>query len=215
MPLLTDDGKLRIESLAVSPYDANAYIVVCAETRESVLIDAPGRADLLLAKLEGTQPKVLLITHGHFDHTGALQALRAKLGVPVAAHAADAGGLPVSPDILLGHEDEVTVGHLELTVIHTPGHTPGGLCFHLARHLRLFAGDTLFPGGPGRTGSPADFQAIVTSIRDRLLPLPDETAVYPGHGEFTSIGACRAEFTEFSARPHPPELCGGVLWRDS
>ena len=215
MPLIADDGKRRIERLAVSPYNANAYLVICAETRESVLIDAPGRADLLLARLEGTRPKSLLITHEHFDHTGALPALRSKLGVPVAAHAADADGLPVKPDILLGHEDRVTVGNLELNVIHTPGHTPGSLCFHLPPQLHLFAGDTLFPGGPGRTGCPADFRAVVASIRDRLLSLPDETAVHPGHGDPTTIGACRAEFEDFASRAHPPELHGEVRWRES
>jgi glyoxylase-like metal-dependent hydrolase (beta-lactamase superfamily II) len=94
--------------------------------------------------------------------------------------------------------------------MHTPGHTPGSLCFRTGRYL--ISGDTIFPGGPGKTGSPAAFQEILKSITDKILPLDDDTLVYPGHGEKTVLKKEKEEFAIFSSRPHPPNLCGDVLW---
>ena len=95
-------------------------------------------------------------------------------------------------------------------MIHTPGHTPGGICLRIGKHL--FSGDTLFPGGPGRTGSPKDFQEILATIEHRLLRLPEETIVYPGHGEDTTIREALKEFFIFSSNPQDPELHGEVRW---
>lgn len=202
-----------VRRLTLPPYDANAYIVQCLTSGKSGLIDAPGRADLLAAALAATRPHVFLLTHGHADHTGALRALRSKLGVPIAVHAGDADSLPVPYEILLDDGDTVRIGRLALIVIHTPGHTPGSLCFRIDNVL--FSGDTLFPGGPGRTDTPGDFHRILKSIQKRLLPLPDATEVFPGHGPPTTIGVSRDEIAEFFGRRHPPNLCGDVIWRQS
>jgi len=98
-------------------------------------------------------------------------------------------------------------------VLHTPGHTPGSLCLLSGKHL--FSGDTLFPGGPGKTGNPAAFEQIINSITEKLFILPDETLVYPGHGEDTVLGKEKQEFAVFSSRPRTPGLCGDVLWLSS
>jgi len=211
--IITRNNRFIVRKKTFPSYDVNAYIIECRGSGESTLIDAPERSDLLAAALERTSPRVLLLTHGHPDHTGALRALRIKLGVPLAAHAGDADILPAPIDIRLEDGDEIRVGGVTMSVIHTPGHTPGGLCFRLENIL--FSGDTLFPGGPGRTATPEDFRVIFKSIRDKLMPLPDSTQVHPGHGPPTTIGKVRREIAVFTGRPHPPGLCGNILWERS
>jgi glyoxylase-like metal-dependent hydrolase (beta-lactamase superfamily II) len=115
--------------------------------------------------------------------------------------------------LLLNDGDEIFVGANKLRVLHTPGHTPGSVCFLVGNYL--IAGDTLFPGGPGKTQSPDDFQRIIESITQRLFVLPDETKVYPGHGEATTIKEAKQQYEVFSTRPHDPNLCGDVVWTSS
>ncbi len=208
MSLLVDDKDIRIEGLQLGAWGTNAYIITCPATGRSALVDAPAEPGRILAALQGTAPQYILMTHGHFDHTGALAELKNKLGVPVAAHAADS--LPVPPDMLLNDGDASQVGNLSLKVLHTPGHTPGGLCFLTGKYL--FSGDTLFPGGPGRTSSPQAFRQVVAAITDKLFVLPDETRVFPGHGSDTVLGVEKAAYAAFAARQHSPSLCGDVLW---
>lgn len=210
MTLLVKDSDIEIERLTLGSWGTNAYIVRCPSTRHSVLIDAPADADTILAHLEGTRPGYILLTHNHGDHLGALAALHAALKVPLAAHALDASRLPVQPDIMLSDGDRVSFGKVTLEVLHTPGHTPGSLCFVSGRHL--ISGDTIFPGGPGKTATPTDFRQIVRSITEKILTLPDATRIYPGHGEPTTLQKERAEITAFTSRPHRPDLCGDVLW---
>ena len=147
------------------------------------------------------------------DHLGALSELTSKLGIPVAVHPLDARGLRLQPEILLGDGDTVSFGGIKLKVLHTPGHTPGSLCFLAGKYL--ISGDTLFPGGPGKTGSPADFRQIIESITGRIFCLPDDTEIYPGHGDSTVLKKEKEEFAVFSSRPHDPNLCGDVLWLSS
>jgi hydroxyacylglutathione hydrolase len=213
MAITVEDNVLRIEKLALGPYDTNAYILVCRKTGDSVLIDAPAEAEVIIEKLRGTNPGRVLLTHGHGDHTGALQEIRSRLGIPLAAHAADAGGLPSPPDLRLRDGDTVPLGNLQLEVMHTPGHTPGSLCFKIGKYL--LSGDTLFPGGPGHTGSPADLRQIVESITVKLFTLDDDTQVHPGHGGSTVLKKEKDGFAVFSSRPHSPDLCGDVLWLSS
>jgi glyoxylase-like metal-dependent hydrolase (beta-lactamase superfamily II) len=144
------------------------------------------------------------------DHTGALAQLKSALNVPLAAHAADGGRMPVAPDTLLVDGEAITFGNLRLDVLHTPGHTPGSLCFYTEGYL--ISGDTLFPDGPGKTGSPADFKQIVESLKSKIFVLPDDTQVFPGHGDHTVLGREKQAFETFAARPHDPNLCGDVLW---
>jgi hydroxyacylglutathione hydrolase len=147
MTVLVNDKGIRIEQRQLGPWGTNAYIVVCQETGDSLVVDAPADADKIIRSLQGTNPRYILLTHDHFDHTGALDELRAQLKVPLAAHAADSRRLNSPPEISLKDGDTVTLGKLKLEVLHTPGHTPGGLCFKVGSHL--LAGDTIFPGGPG------------------------------------------------------------------
>ena len=113
----------------------------------------------------------------------------------------------------LEHGSAIAFGKLEARFIFTPGHTPGGTCTLVGRHL--FPGDVLFPGGPGRTTSPENFQRLLANIRERLYVLPDDTEVYPGHGANTSLKQSKEEHAVFSARSHPADLCGDVQWLSS
>ncbi len=213
MAVVAKDNRIEIERLEMGPYGTNAYILVCAATRDSVLIDAPADAGRLAKVLRGTHPKRILITHSHMDHTSALADLRSLLKLPVAAHKSDAGNLPVPPDFLLADGDIVTFGKVNLKVLHTPGHTPGSLCFLTGKYL--LCGDTLFPGGPGKTGSPNDLRQIVDSIETKILALLDETLLFPGHGESTLLSKERGQIVAFASHPHDPCLFGDVLWLSS
>ena len=208
-----DDDSMSIEKLQLGPFGTNAYILICRHTNNSLVVDAPAEANTIINALKGSNPRYILLTHDHMDHVGAMAELRTGLDVPLAAHAADSSRLSPPPETLLNDGDTITLGNIELEVIHTPGHTPGGLCFRTGRHL--FSGDTLFPGGPGRTGSPSAFRQIMDSISSKLLVLPDDTAVYPGHGETTVLKREKDEIRVFNSRGHDPDLCGDVLWLSS
>lgn len=213
MEIEKKNEQLQIEKMELGPFGTNTYILTCSKTLESVVVDAPGEASKILARLKKTNPKYILITHNHMDHTGALSELKAALKVPVAAHEADAGTLPAPTDILLKEGDIVSFGKIRLNVLHTPGHTPGSLSFFTDNYL--ISGDTIFPGGPGKTWSPADFKKIIESITSKIFNLPDNTQVYPGHGGSTILRKEKRAFEEFSSKPHDPDLYGDVLWSSS
>jgi len=213
MAIVVKDEHLQIERLELSFSGTNAYILTCRQTGDSVVIDAPAEANKIIDSLKGTNPRYILLTHNHMDHIGALGELRSKLGIPLAAHAKDAGMLPSPPEIQLNDGDTVSFGSVKLEVLHTPGHTPGSLCFKTGKYL--LSGDTIFPGGPGKTSSPANLQQIVKSITGKIFALDDDTQVYPGHGDSTVIKNEKEEFAAFSSRLHNPNLCGDVLWLSS
>ncbi|HEY32943.1 MAG TPA: MBL fold metallo-hydrolase [Dehalococcoidia bacterium] len=212
MPVGAEDTNIKIVQLdVVGGIVSNAYLLVCQKSKDSVLVDTPGDASKLLEQLQGTNPRYILITHNHFDHLMAFSEVRSKLQVPVAAHPLDV--LPSPPDILLGDGDTISFGDIALQVLHTPGHTPGSLCFYTDKYL--ISGDTLFPGGPGKTGSPDALKQIIKSITDKLLPLPDDTQVFSGHGDATVLKKEKEEIATFKSRSHDPNLCGDVLWLSS
>ena len=213
MVVVAKNENVQIEKLILGPFDTNAYVLICQDTGGSVVVDAPGEAGKILQRVKGTHTKYILMTHDHVDHVGALSELKSALNVPVAAHAKDAGNLPTSPDLLLNDGDVVSLGTIQLRVLHTPGHTPGSLCFLTSNFL--ISGDTLFPGGPGKTWSPADFKQIIESITRKIFTLPHDTQVFPGHGDSTVLKKERDEFAAFSSRPHNPNICGDVLWLTS
>jgi glyoxylase-like metal-dependent hydrolase (beta-lactamase superfamily II) len=204
------DSDVKIRRLELGPFGTNAYIVVCQATGDSILVDAPAEAGEILRQLDGTNPRYIVITHSHFDHIMALDELKAELKIPVAVHPLDAANLPSRPDVELADGDTINVGQLKVKTLHTPGHTPGGLSFLVGKYL--ISGDTIFPGGPGKTGTPADFKQIVDSIVTKILVLPDDTEVCPGHGDPTVLVKEKKEFTIFASRSHDSNLCGDVLW---
>lgn len=214
MPVVAEDSSIRVDMLdVVGPIVSNAYMLVCQQTGDSVVIDAPGDAGKIMEQLKGTNVKYILMTHSHFDHIGALAELRSQLEVPVAVHLLDAGSLPVRADIMLEDGGTVLFGRIELKVLHTPGHTPGSLCFLSDKYL--ISGDTIFPGGPGSTRSPDSLKQIIKSITEKIFVLADDTEVYAGHGDSTILKKEKEEFAVFSSRPHSPDLCGDVLWLSS
>ncbi len=200
IPWHHDGPALRVRKICVGPLENNVYVVACARTAASVVIDAAAEPDRIVAGTDGTKPLAVLTTHGHRDHVGAAADVCRKLGVPFRIHHADAtlGGLP--PDVAIEDEDEIEIGELRLTALHTPGHTSGSTCFVAGGHL--FSGDTLFPGGPGATSGPGAFSRIVESLRARLFTLDDAVLVHPGHGLDTTIGVERPQLAGWAARGH-------------
>lgn len=198
---------ISIEKLAVGTTDNDCYVVSCDATQAAVVVDAAAEADRILGACDGLAVERVITTHGHLDHIGALDPVTEALGVPFLMHTADVDIAGRDPDEPLVPESEIEFGDVALHVVHTPGHTPGSVCFVFepARpgdvHV-LFSGDTLFPGGPGATRwEYSSFGQIMDSLEQRLFPsLPDDTIVHPGHGDDTTIGAERPHLGEWRAR---------------
>jgi len=207
---------MKIHSFTIGPLETNAYLVVDEGSRQALLIDpglgSEGIADVI--RDERLELAAIINTHGHFDHVCGNAFFKAKTGAPVLIHGDDAVMMrqaaeqalafgfqvttPPPPDRLLSEGDEVVVGENRLRVLHTPGHTPGGICLY--GHGVVFVGDALFAGSIGRTDLPGgSTEVLLASIRRKLLALPDETVVYPGHGPATTIG---------EERHHNPFLTG-------
>lgn len=183
------DTDLEIHKVVVGPMDNNVFVLRCRHTGDAVLLDAANEHERLLELARGLGVRRVLETHGHWDHIQAVPELR-DAGYSVGVAAQDAAMLD-SYDEILEHDSVIEVGRLRLRTIHTPGHTPGSMCFLVEGKPLLFSGDTLFPGGPGNTSfEGGDFPTIIESI-DRLLfaPLSADTLVMPGHGDDTTIGA--------------------------
>ena len=194
-----------LESLPSGPLEVNCYIVGCENTRKAVVIDPGGNVEAILDIVKKHELEVVMIinTHGHFDHIGGNKQLQEATGAELLAHRADRSvmtqarehaaifGLSANPSPaptreLVGRET-LQVGDLRLRVMHTPGHSAGGICLYVEDCL--FSGDTLFAGSVGRTDLPeGDYYQLISSIKEQLLGLPDETKVYPGHGPATTIG---------------------------
>lgn len=188
---------LIVRKLEIGDFENNVYVLECPDTHQSFIVDGCFEPDAIIAAAEGTEVIGILQTHGHFDHVQALAALKERLAVPVHAHPDD--DYPVDVDISLNDGDTLKLGNREITVLHTPGHTPGGVCFLMGQHL--ISGDTLFPGGPGNTWKKKEaFEQIIESIRTKLFVLPDETRVYPGHGKDTTVGAEKPHLQEWIER---------------
>lgn len=200
--------QLTITKISVGPMDNNAYLLVCRATNEALLIDAaadPERISDLIGHT-GDRPtlRTIVTTHRHQDHWQALGAIAGSYGANTIAHPADAGLLPVPPDLQVIHGDTITVGTVPLEIIHLRGHTPGSIALlhrDPAGHPHLFTGDSLFPGGVGRTTSPENFTSLFNDVKSRVFDeLPDDTWFYPGHGDDSTLGAERPKLDEWRAR---------------
>lgn len=213
MQIVADDEKVKITQHPLNEWGTNAYILVCKAAGESMIVDAPGKAPDIIRRLEGTSPQLIVITHGHMDHLESLEVLRTRLNIPVAMHPLDAEPLSLAIERNLADGDIITIGKVEVKVLHTPGHTMGSVCLLTGNYL--LSGDTLFPGGPGSTRTPERFKELVNTLKTKLFVLPDNIRVFPGHGEPTIMGKEKREFAIFSSKPHDEKLCGDVLWLSS
>jgi glyoxylase-like metal-dependent hydrolase (beta-lactamase superfamily II) len=199
---------VTIVKASVGPMDNNAYLVTCSATGETLLIDAANDAETLLDLIRRHAPRLSLVltSHQHFDHWQALEAVVEATGAPTASHEVDAEPLPVKPDRFLAHGDTVQIGQLTFDVIHLRGHTPGSIALALGGPAtegvtHLFTGDCLFPGGPGRTTNPEDFDSLMTGLETRVFDVyGDDTVVYPGHGDDTTLGEERPRLAEWRER---------------
>jgi glyoxylase-like metal-dependent hydrolase (beta-lactamase superfamily II) len=189
-------------SLDGQSFDVDNNVWVVGDDHECVVIDAPHDVDAILGLVGSRRLKAILCTHAHDDHVRVAPHLRRETSAPIFLHPDDRPlWLLTHPDELwdvdLGEGQVIEVGGTRLEALHTPGHAPGAVCFHAAGLGCVFTGDTLFQGGPGATGrSFSDHDTIVSSIRERLFALPDDTVVHPGHGEDTTIAAERAALSE-------------------
>jgi glyoxylase-like metal-dependent hydrolase (beta-lactamase superfamily II) len=195
-----EDTQAEIHKVVVGPMDNNVFVLRCKQSGDAVLIDAANEHERLLELCRSLGVRKVLETHGHWDHIQAVPAVR-DAGYDVGVTSADADMLDAY-DFVLEDESVVEVGRLRLHTIHTPGHTPGSMCFRLDGSPVLFSGDTLFPGGAGNTSFPGgDFPTILRSIEQRLYTtLDDDVLVLPGHGDDTTIGTERPHLQEWADR---------------
>ena len=200
MTLHWSDTGVEVHKVVVGPVDNNVFVIRCTSTGEAVLIDAANEHERLLDLCRGLGVRTVLETHGHWDHIQAIPAVR-DAGYEVGVTAEDAAMLP-SYDYLLEDDTVIEVGRLRLRTLHTPGHTPGSISFHVEGTPLLFTGDTLFPGGPGATQyEGGDFETVIQSIDERILSKFDgSTIVLPGHGLDTTIGTESPHLDEWVAR---------------
>jgi glyoxylase-like metal-dependent hydrolase (beta-lactamase superfamily II) len=198
--LIWADAHAEVHRFVVGPIENNVYVVRCKRTGEATLLDAANEHDRLLRVARRLGVTSVLETHGHWDHIGAVEQVR-EAGIDVWVRTEDAGMLP-SYDHLLDDDTVHQVGDLRLRTLHTPGHTPGSICFALEESPMLFTGDTLFPGGPGNTNNNAtDFATIITSIDERIFgAFADDVTIWPGHGVESTIGNERPHLDEWVAR---------------
>ena len=200
---------MKIDHFVVGPVQTNCYFVTNIKTKEMIIIDPGACANQLAKKVDesGAKPVAILLTHGHFDHATDAKPLADRYGIKIYIHEADKATLDdpqlnVSymmgqsktfyADVFLKDKQELDIAGFHIVVLHTPGHTPGGCCYYFPYQNVVFSGDTLFCTSVGRTDFPKGSAAqIIRSIKEKLLPLPDETTVYTGHNDITTIGTER------------------------
>lgn len=178
-----------LKKLVVGIYQANCYVLGCKKTKEGVVIDPGDEVPRIVNEISRSQLKIryILITHGHFDHSGGARELKGITKAPVLIHKLDAQDLNFKPDAYLFEGQKIQVGTYILTIIHTPGHSPGGVSIHAPGVV--FTGDTLFAGSIGRTDfTGGNHRQLIEGVIKKIFPLGDELRVYPGHGPNTTIG---------------------------
>lgn len=202
---MTEGEALRVYVMEVGPLMVNAYIVADPSSKKAVVVDPGDDGDAILREIRdrGLSVEKILLTHGHFDHVGAVRLLREKTGAPVHLHSEDAGRMatarrqglmfglsvddPPPPDVVIGEGDRIAFEGREFLVVHTPGHTPGCVSYLCGR--MAFVGDLIFAGSIGRTDLPGgSHERLLESVREKIFVLPDDTVIFPGHGPSTTVG---------------------------
>ena len=192
------------------PYDNNAYLIVCSDTNNSLIIDTPDSPGELVEFASKTNVQMIAITHNHIDHLLGFDEVFNSLRASVAIGYSDADKLSQNADLLLYGDEDIIIGNLTIKSIATPGHTDGSSCFILEEHL--FTGDTLFPGGPGKSRSPEAFKELIGSITSKLFTLPENIRFYPGHGKDGLLDNSKEEYKIFASKEYSEDLCGDVEW---
>jgi glyoxylase-like metal-dependent hydrolase (beta-lactamase superfamily II) len=207
-----EDGDVRVVKIGpMGPYGNNAYVVRDLSRGESLLVDMPLETSPLLEAIAADGGvRQILATHWHPDHWMSYDAVRAATQAPVLVGDREINIDEARVDRRVADGEEVQVGSLRCTVLHTPGHTPGSICLRIGR--ALISGDTLFDGGPGKTFAAGDLETIIASITARLHPLPEDTVVMPGHGANTTVGESRRQYAEYARHPHRAGHFGDVEW---
>lgn len=192
------------------PISNNAFILIDKATKQSAIIDAVPEPEKVLAGAADTTVAMVLFTHSHHDHIDSFDALDEALDVPFYMHQEEPWADQSRIQVHLNGGETIQLGETTISTVHTPGHTPGGICYYASPFL--IVGDTLFPGGPGHTTSNENLQTLVASISERIHAFPDDTMTFNGHGDDCTIAQSKAEFAEFAARDHDSDLHGDVLW---
>jgi hydroxyacylglutathione hydrolase len=214
MPQVYADERLTIEMVPnLGRFGNNAYILRPADGGPATVVDVPEGFEAVLEALGGAPVERVVVTHSHFDHWGGYDVMRSRIDAPVYAGAAETNIEESRSVERLEDGAALTVGGAEMRVLHTPGHTPGSICLHVGG--AVLTGDTLFPGGPGRSRDHAALTQEIESITSRLYVLDDATMVLPGHGDSTTIGESKVEYGIFASKEHDPDLHGDVLWLES
>ncbi|HUF54858.1 MAG TPA: MBL fold metallo-hydrolase [Dehalococcoidia bacterium] len=208
------DGNLTVMKFGpLGQWANNAYIITDEGSKEALIVDMPAGSEEVIAAARDVRVKAILLTHTHPDHWADYDLVKNTFEAPVLAHPTETILPKDRMDGHLEHDQTISVGPFYLKALHTPGHTPGSTSFLVQRFL--FSGDTLFPGGPGRTQSPEDLKQSIDSITSVLYQLPDDTDVLTGHGDNTTIGESKREYAVFASKEHPANLCGDVTWEGS
>lgn len=197
----------------LGPYGNNAYIISDTGARRSLIVDMPAESQQVIDAIGEAKVEGIVATHWHPDHWADYDLVRAATGAPVYVHESEINVAPERIDVRVRDGQEIELGGVRIRVIHSPGHTPGSICLKIGRVL--LTGDTLFNGGPGRTAKPEELQTELRSIAERLLALPPETIVWPGHGDPTTISASNSGYGAFTSRRHAADLHGDVTWEES
>jgi hydroxyacylglutathione hydrolase len=210
---LLENGDVRILKVGpMGPYGNNAYIVRDTSARAGLLVDMPLEEKPLLEAIaaEGGVQSIV-VTHWHHDHWMSYEAVRAATAAPVLVGAQEVNVPEERIDRRLQDGEELVIGGIRVTVLHTPGHTPGSISLRIGR--AVITGDTLFDGGPGKTFAAGDLETILAAIDAKLLALPEATIVMPGHGRNTTIDSARAGRERYRLHPKPAGFHGDVEWR--
>jgi len=211
-----EEPMLDLRVLKVGPYEMNCYLIVHSETETGILIDPGADAEKILQWIGPVNIRQVLLTHGHGDHIGALDDICNALDMSFGVHTTDAERFDLSPGYLIDDGDTLALGQDALHVVHIPGHTPGSVAMRLMdgeAPRRAVVGDVIFPGGPGHSATPKALALSLESLAKTVFNWQDETILYAGHGEATTVGVERPDFETFHANPLPPDLCGDVSWR--